>query len=726
MKRGATVAVFVLCAVAIVGGAAWYLLQDPSVGSSAKDASFGSRDLAARRDAPEPAVSRPSSDPAAAAGRPISSVPFDPQLARGELFVSGTVFEDSGRPVSGARVDLLVDSSRSLTGFQEGALVAGTLTNDAGNFQFEDAARLKARDRYLLRVRHPDYQLERVSPIDPAVPATLRRDILLRRTGGGLAGQITDEYGTPLNNAVVAVYDAVQASTEYLGALEKEAAADATGRFRLSSLRAGFKTVRVTAPGYTTAARTDFEVREGAMLGLDFRLARGRSISGNVVGRDSGQGVAGALVVARLLRLDGQRGVDPADAEKHAAEIAKVAAAANEEAAARAAKRAAGAEPAADSEAEPATAEDELRRQRAQWATLRKAPPGIAKTDAEGAFEIQGLEDGAYEIIVRAAGYQESSPQGAMVGESVLVEISRNGALRGRCIDAATGEPVTAFTLAAVAGPEQRFIPSSVKRGFSGPGTADGAFEYGDLAPGRWQLVGEAPGYAGGRSEVVQLSMGETREGLVVKLERGVEVNGKVVDASGKGVGGVGVHLEPSDLAAHPLAALMMRQVRRDRISATSDAGGRYRFPNVLAGSYHVETAEGALAPSKTAVFAVGAAGPVEAPDLLASRGATMTGRVLRKSDRAPDPEATVRVAPYATAADASAFTAGSQREAATDAAGRFVLDGLPPGNYRVMVVRRENVQNFAEILGTVARNQGSPPTTYVLTDGASLDVGDL
>ena len=726
MKRGATVAVWVLLAVATVGGAAWFLLRDPSAGGAIDEASDGSRGVVARREDPGLAASRPAAESNPSPAKPISSAPFDPNAGRTELFVSGTVFEDAGRPVVGARVELLVDASRTLTQFSEGALVAETATAESGAFQFDDAARLRSRDRYLLRVRHPDFQLERVSPIDPAVPATLRRDILLRRNGGGIAGLITDEYGTPLKAAVVAVYDASQPSSEFLGALEKEAPADPSGKYRIASLRAGFKTVRVTAPGYTTAARADFEVREGVTVELGFRLARGRAISGNVVGRDTGQGVEGAVVVARLLRLDGQRAVDPADAEKHAAELAKVAAEANEEAAARAAKRAAGKdEGAADSDAEPATAEDELRRQRAQWATLRKAPPGVAKSDKDGAFEIQGLEDGAYEIIVRAAGYQESPPTGVMAGEAVLVEISRNGALRGRCVDAVTGEPIPNFTLAAVAGPEQRFVPSSTKRAFGGSGAADGAFEYGDLAPGRWQLVGEAKGYAGGRSDVVQLSLGEIRDGLVVRLERGVRVGGKVVDAAGKGVGGVGVVLEPSDLAAHPLAAIMMRQVRRDRISATTDAQGRYSFPNVLAGSYFVETAEGALAPSKTSVFVVGTAA-FEAPDLQAMRGGALTGRVLRKSDREPDSSATVRIAPYATATDPAAFTGAAQREAVTDAAGRFSVEGLPAGTYRVVVVRRESVQNFAELLGTVARAQGAPAPTHVLTEGATVDVGDL
>lgn len=726
MKRGATVAVWVLLAIATVGGAAWFLLRDPSAGGAIDEASDGARGVVARREDPGLAASRPAVESNPSSAKAISSAPFDPNAGRTELFVSGTVFEDSGRPVVGARVALLVDASRTLAQFSEGALVAETTTAESGAFQFDDAARLRSRDRYLLRVRHPDFQLERVSPIDPAVPATLRRDILLRRNGGGIAGLITDEYGAPLKAAVVAVYDASQPSSEFLGALEKETPVDPSGKYRIASLRAGFKTVRVTAPGYTTAARAEFEVREGVTFDLGFRLARGRAISGNVVGRDTGQGVEGALVVARLLRLDGQRGVDPADAEKHAAELAKVAAEANEEAAVRAAKRAAGKdEGAADSDAEPATAEDELRRQRAQWATLRKAPPGVAKTDKDGAFEIQGLEDGAYEIIVRAAGYQESPPTGVMAGEAVLVEISRNGALRGRCVDAVTGEPITNFTLAAAAGPEQRFVPSSTKRGFSGPGAADGAFEYGDLSPGRWQLVGEAEGYAGGRSDVVQLSLGEIRDGLVVRLERGVLVRGKVVDASGKGVGGVGVLLEPSDLAAHPLAAMMMRQVRRDRISATTDAQGRYSFPNVLAGSYFVETAEGALAPSKTAVFVVGTSA-LDAPDLQAMRGGTLTGRVLRKSDREPDSAATVRVAPYATATDPAAFTGAAQREAVTDAAGRFSVEGLPAGTYRVVVVRRENVQNFAELLGTVARAQGAPAPTHVLTEGGTVDVGDL
>jgi hypothetical protein len=309
----------------------------------------------------------------------------------------------------------------------------------------------------------------------------------------------------------------------------------------------------------------------------------------------------------------------------------------------------------------------------------------------------------------------------------VLFELARNGALRGRCVDAETGAPIPAFTLGAVAGPEQKFVPSASKKSFGGAAATDGAFEYGDLPAGRWQLVAEAPGYAGGRSEPVQLALGEVREGLVVRLERGCEVRGLVLDAKGAPAGGAVVRLEPATAAAHPLAALMMKQVRRDVVTARAGADGRYVFPHVLADEYVVETVEGDLAPARTAPFVAPSSGVFEAPPLKVAAGGTITGRVVRKADGAPDSAATVRILPYALATDpAAAGRPVVQREAATDAGGRFAVTGLPPGDYRVVVVQRNGEQNFAELLGVVGRTRGDPPRVITITEGATVDAGDV
>jgi hypothetical protein len=99
----------------------------------------------------------------------------------------------------------------------------------------------------------------------------------------------------------------------------------------------------------------------------------------------------------------------------------------------------------------------------------------------------------------------------------------------------------------------------------------------------------------------------------------------------------------------------------------------------------------------------------------------------VRKADGAPDSAATVRILPYALATDpAAAGRPVVQREAATDAGGRFAVTGLPPGDYRVVVVQRNGEQNFAELLGVVGRTRGDPPRVITITEGATVDAGDV
>ncbi|MEO6775998.1 MAG: sigma-70 family RNA polymerase sigma factor [Kofleriaceae bacterium] len=81
---------------------------------------------------------------------------------------------------------------------------------------------------------------------------------------------------------------------------------------------------------------------------------------------------------------------------------------------------------------------------------------------------------------------------------------------------------------------------------------ADGTFRISGVAAGRNELYAVAPGLASRRIGVV-VGTGETKEGIVVRLDRAVRLTGRVV-SNGAPVAGVGIRLRVGNLAQDDLA----------------------------------------------------------------------------------------------------------------------------------------------------------------------------
>ena len=81
--------------------------------------------------------------------------------------LDGVVYDETGATVPDAEVALIVDATRSLAAFSEGDVAATVVTKRDGAFWFDDPTAISVHERYLLRVRHPAYGVERATPIDP-------------------------------------------------------------------------------------------------------------------------------------------------------------------------------------------------------------------------------------------------------------------------------------------------------------------------------------------------------------------------------------------------------------------------------------------------------------------------------------------------------------------------------------------------------------------------------
>ena len=148
-----------------------------------------------------------------------------------------------------------------------------------------------------------------------------------------------------------------------------------------------------------------------------------------------------------------------------------------------------------------------------------------APIDERGSYSVSGLEDGEY--TVQVIDMQRLNPYNASytVSGSGAFDIDIRGtSLRGRVLDAATGEPVTDARINLRTVQQEVFFAQR-----SAISDAGGAFTLDSVAPGRYHASAEKEGYG---TQVVDVSVSDSSSGDVeLKLTRNDGLTLRVVDA---------------------------------------------------------------------------------------------------------------------------------------------------------------------------------------------------
>jgi hypothetical protein len=306
MTRG----VVAIVAVALLCAAAWFLLKEDDAPSA--DPGFEPKTSST---APKPADPSRGPKPAppidAPKAAPIASSTYDAALIRGVATFRGYVVDETGAPIENAVVALRHDASGVDSTILEGALIASRTTDRNGAYSFDEDAAAEVRERFLLTASHEAYAVERLGPIEGREATGYRADFVLRVLGGEVSGVVTDEAGTPLLGARVDVVDLSIQSKTPGGAVEKTVLSTEAGEFHAPSLRPGMKSLQISLKGYTRAGVAMFDLREGVKARFEFRLGRARKIDGRIVAVDTGAGLKGAIVTAKLLRLESPKDAAP-------------------------------------------------------------------------------------------------------------------------------------------------------------------------------------------------------------------------------------------------------------------------------------------------------------------------------------------------------------------------------------------------------------------------------
>ena len=354
-------------------------------------------------------------------------------------------------------------------------------------------------------------------------------------------------------------------------------------------------------------------------------------------------------------------------------------------------------------------------------------------TDLEGRFRFARLPPGPYRLLVEAAGFPtaEKTPV-AVPGEDAAVRVDGEGrSIVGRVN--AGGAPV--------AGARVLLAPDGGGPLRESATRAGGGFAFGGLGAGRYAVRAVRGDSASAPQRGVEASESPAAAAAVVlELAPGRAVTGRVIDDAGSALAEVPVRIETDTGAPgeDPLPAMVRSD--RDGNFASLVFPGSYRLSAsrpgyVLRRSPAVDT-RGAGEPVKTVLELVRGArvfGKVVDP-----RGGAAAGARVRCLASAIE-DLTVQTGPLPLAAEAAAMPSGAGRALGTtratvaDREGRFTVDDLIPGRYRVEVAHggAEPLRSDEFVLapgerrdvGKLAMRQGFPVTGRVVDEsGGPID----
>jgi hypothetical protein len=375
--------------------------------------------------------------------------------------------------------------------------------------------------------------------------------------------------------------------------------------------------------------------------------------------------------------------------------------------------------------------------------------PGRAMADVEGRFAIEHLPAGAYRVLVEAIGFPaaETSPVTAPGASLTLHVVGEGRSISGQ-VELPGGSPHRPAESALVLLGAEAGGPTRQTRTSAG-----GRFAFGGLGEGTYAL--RAVDGMAWVSPTVR-GVAASRDGSVLPSPlllspgdpKGTAITGRVVQDTGEGLGGIEVRAESVELVPgdDPLP-VVARTDPSGGFTLGPFAAGGYRISAALAGSVlrHAPTVAFAVRGGSVGVDDSKGERPPFRLELL--RGAHVMGRVtdargspagssrVRCVASAMD-DLTVQTGPLPLAAEAAAMPSGSgralgsTRSAIADVHGRFTIDDLIPGRYRVEVARAGSepmrtdeltlTPGERRDLGALALRDGFPVAGRILDDGGT------
>ncbi len=156
---------------------------------------------------------------------------------------------------------------------------------------------------------------------------------------------------------------------------------------------------------------------------------------------------------------------------------------------------------------------------------------GSDETDENGEFHVKDAPPGdEVQYQLQGKGYAHTIIRHPMDGEYKILKIKSAGTVKGVVMNT-EGEPVEG----AQVYPIRLFSNSPYHNKYKTINTGiDGSFEFTNLDPMDYRFCASAEGYVQKESATVSLDQGESIDSVIIELETGLEIRGRVVDPNGQ------------------------------------------------------------------------------------------------------------------------------------------------------------------------------------------------
>jgi hypothetical protein len=357
------------------------------------------------------------------------------------------------------------------------------------------------------------------------------------------------------------------------------------------------------------------------------------------------------------------------------------------------------------------------------------ATPFEGATDLEGRFRFAHVPAGAYRLLVEAAGFPatEKAPVPAPSDDAAVRVDGEGRSIVGR-VSAAGGAVAGARVLLApdTGGP----LRETVTR-------AGGGFAFGGLGAGQYAARAVTADAASPPVRAIDATDSPAATPVELALSAGRTIGGRVIDDAGAALAEVPIRIEADTGAPgdDPLPTIVV-----------SDRGGNFGALLFPAAYRLTASRPGYVLRRAPTVDARGNAGPALPTVVLELvRGARVVGKVVDPRGGAAGgarvrclasaiEDLTVQTGPLPLAAEAASMPSGAGRALGTtratvaDREGRFVIEDLIPGRYRVEVSQggAEPFRSDELVLapgerrdvGKLALQPGFPVTGHVVDEG--------
>lgn len=253
------------------------------------------------------------------------------------------------------------------------------------------------------------------------------------------------------------------------------------------------------------------------------------------------------------------------------------------------------------------------------------------KTGVDGSFIFDNLKAGTYRVGAQAEGFLAGGPPGLKTVEVTLstdtngssvrdlrLILQRVGSISGRVVAAgrAVSDASVSIYYKSAQGLNDTIDPYVVDA--AATTDASGKFEISNLAPGRLQLLIEAPDYALAESRHLLVEPAEAVGPIVIDLAPSATIVGEVLNTDGEPVKARIV------LRANDPSAGRSRRNRRSR----ANESGRFSFRNIPAGRYTIKAVAAGFRDTLVEDV-VAVVGEVSSHELVMEPGDGIFGRVL-------------------------------------------------------------------------------------------------